>query len=241
MRNIGLLVGRELGAYLRTPAGYLIGAAFLLLNGILFNALAVTSEPRLSSEVLITFLRNAGGVTEFAAVLLSMRLLAEDRSTGTQVLLFTSPVREQEIVLGKYLAAVIVLSLLVLLSLYLPALIFINGKVSWGHIFAGYIGLLMLGATTLAVGTFASSLASHPFLAVLLTTVFVALLELSWWVGQLTEPPLSDVLAYFAPFWKHFQPFAQGLFQLSGVVFYASLIYLSLLGATRVLQSQRWR
>src|SRR5690606_41964462 len=94
-------------------------------------------------------------------VLFSMRLLAEDRWTGTDVLLFTSPIREGEVVLGKYLAALIFLSVLTLASLYVPALIFVHGKVSFGHIAAGYAGMLLLGATTLAIGTFASSLTEN--------------------------------------------------------------------------------
>lgn len=241
MRNVGLLVRRELASYLRTPSGYFIAAAVLLLNGILFNALAVGTTARYSAEVLEQFFYFAGILTEVAAVVLSMRLLAEERANGTQVLLFTSPVREGEMVLGKYLAGVVVLSLLTVLSLYLPALIFVHGKVSWGHIASGYLGMLLLGAAILAVGTFASALASSPFLTVLLTTVFVVLLEMAWPVGQLTEPPLSDVLAYIAPNTKHFNPLRRGIFQLSDVVYFGSLIYLSLLGATRVLQSQRWR
>lgn len=241
MSNVLLLVRRELAAYARTPSGWIIAASILLINGLLFNTRAVGTTPRLSSEVLQQFLIDAGGTTMLAAVLFSMRLLAEERASGTQVLLFTSPIRESEIVLGKFLASLVFLSALVLATLYLPALIFIRGKVSVGHIAAGYTGMLLLGAATLAVGVFASSLAKNQFLAVILAAVFVTTLELSWWIAQITEGSFASVLGYMAPYMKHFHPFRRGLVQLSDVVFYASIVYVSLFAATRVLQSQRWQ
>ncbi len=240
MRNIGLIVSRELGSYVRTPSAYFIAAAVLLLDGLLFNAFAV-NDRRLSAEVLQIFFYFAGIVTMGGGVLFSMRLLAEDRWTGTDVLLFTSPIREGEVVLGKYLAALIFLSVLTLASLYVPALIFVHGKVSFGHIAAGYAGMLLLGATTLAIGTFASSLTENPFFAVILSFVFVVLLELAWPVGQIADPPLQELLSYAALHTKHFHSFQRGLVKLSDVVFYLSLIYLSLLAATKVLQNRRFR
>ncbi|HHH27160.1 MAG TPA: hypothetical protein ENK57_02260, partial [Polyangiaceae bacterium] len=179
--------------------------------------------------------------TMLGGVLFSMRLLAEERWAGTDVLLFTSPIREGEIVLGKYLSAVSFLSLVTLCSLYLPALIFVNGRVSVGHIAAGYLGMLLLGATTIAIGTFASSLTKNPFLAVVLSALFVGLLELCWPLGQVSEPPLQDLLSYVALHTTHYTQFQRGLFRLSDVVFFGGIIYLSLLAATKVLESQRWR
>jgi len=239
--NILLIVRRELGSYLKRPSGYFIAAAILLLHGLLFNAFAISDEAQLSADVLRIFLYWGGIVTMVGGVLFSMRLLAEERFTGTDVLLFTSPIRESEIVLGKYFAALSFLSLVTLCSVYLPALIFINGKVSVGHIAAGYLGMLLLGATTLAVGTFASSLTKNPFLAVILSALFVGLLELCWPLGQIADEPLRDLLGFVALHTKHYTQFQRGLLQMSDVVFYVSFIYLSLLAATKVLESQRWR
>ncbi len=240
MRNVGLILGRELGSYVRTPSAYFIAAAVLLVDGLLFNAFAV-GERRLSAEVLQIFFYFAGIVTMGGGILFSMRLLAEDRWTKTDVMLFTSPVREAEVVLGKYVAALVFLTVLTLASLYVPALIFVNGKVSFGHIGAGYLGMILLGATTLAVGTFASSLTDNPFFAVILSFVFVVLLELGWPVGQIADPPLAEILSYAALHTKHFHAFQRGLVQLSDVVFYLGIIYLSLLAATKVLENRRFR
>lgn len=242
MSNVWLIVRRELASYVRTPSGYFIAAAALLLEGLLFNAFAIGgTEERLSADVLRIYFYWAGIVTMLGGVVFSMRLLAEERARGTDVLLFTSPIREGEVVLGKYLSALAFLTVVTLLSLYLPALIFVNGKVSLGHIAAGYLGLFLLGASTLAVGTFASALTRNPFLAVLLSGLFVGLLELCWPLGQIADPPLTEVLSYVALHTMHFGPFSRGLLQLSDVVFYLGVVYVSLLAATKVVEAQRWR
>ncbi len=95
-----------------------------------------------------------------------MRLLAEERQTGTLVLLTSSPIQDWEIVLGKFLSAFIFLALITLAcTVYMPLLIFVNGKISVGHLAAGYLGLLLLGSATLAIGTFGSAIARTQVLA----------------------------------------------------------------------------
>jgi len=241
VKNIALIARRELGSYFRTPGGYVIAAAVLLIDGLFFNSFAVGSEPRLSSRVLEDFFYFASGTTMIAAILLSMRLLAEERQTGTLVLLFTAPVRESEIVVAKFISALLFLSLLTLLSLYMPALIFVNGKVSIGHITAGYLGLILLGGACLALGVLGSALAKNQLLAAVISTAFVTLLLLCWLLAKITDPPLTAIVSYLALFNEHFQPFRRGILRVSDIVFFSSVIYLSLLASTRVLQSQRWR
>ncbi len=242
MKNIALLIRRELGAYIRTPSGYLIAAAVLLLDGLFFTTMAIGNTPKLSSDVLQEFFFWAGGLTSASAVFLSMRLFAEERSSGTQILLFTSPVREGEIVIAKFLSALIFLTAFTLFSLYLPALIFVNGKISLGHIAAGYLGMLLLGASSLALGTLGSALAPNQLIALLLGGIFVFFFDVLFWhIARITDPPLSSIIAYTALYVKHFHPFRSGLLQLSSVVMYVSVIYFSLLSATRALQNQRWQ
>jgi ABC-2 type transport system permease protein len=241
MSNIGIIARRELGGYFRTPSGYLIAAATLVVQGLLFNTRALGTGARVSSQVLVDFLRDSSGTTTVAAVLLTMRLFAEERQSGTLVLLFTSPVREAEIVVGKFLSAFVVLALLVVSSVYLPALIFVNGKVSVGHIAAGYTGLLLVGAATLSLGVLGSAMARTQLMAGVLATVFIFVLFLAWALSRVVDPPLGTLLSYFSLYEKHFFPFMRGLVQLSDVVYYVSLTYLALFAATRVIQSQRWQ
>lgn len=240
MSNVFIVMRRELSGYFRTPSGYMIAAATLLVQGLLFNTRALGGS-KLSSQVLIDFLRDSSGTTTVAAVLLSMRLFAEERQSGTLVLLFTSPVRESQIVLGKFFSAFVVLALLILSSVYLPALIFVNGKVSIGHIVAGYAGLLLVGAATLSLGVLGSALSRTQLMAGVVSAVLIFVFFLAWALSGVVEPPLGSVIAHFSLYEKHFFPFMRGLVQLSDVVYYLSLSYLSLLASTRVIQSQRWQ
>ena len=241
MTNIGIIARRELGGYFRTPSGYLIAAATLLVQGLLFNTRALSGGAKLSSSVLIDFLRDSSGTTTVAAVLLTMRLFAEERQAGTLVLLFTSPIREVEIVLGKFLSAFVVLALLILASVYLPALIFVHGKVSLGHIAAGYFGLLMVGAATLSLGVLGSALARTQIMAGVLAAVFIFILFLTWALSRVVDPPLGTIISHFSLYEQHFFPSMRGLLQLSDVFYYVSVTYLALLASTRVIQSQRWQ
>jgi ABC-2 type transport system permease protein len=241
MRTIGLLVRRELRAYFDTGWGWTILAMVLILDGLMFNAFALGSRERFSTDVLSDFFYLSSGTTMIAGVLLTMRLIAEERQTGTFVLLQTAPIRPIEIVLGKFLGAFGFLTILTLLTTYMPALIFVHGKVSIGQIVVGYVGLLSLGAATLAVGTFSSALAKNQLLAAMIGSGILVFLLLGWLVGQVTEPPLSAVFSYSAIFDRHFQPFMKGRLNTEGLVYYGSLCFAFLLMATRVLQLRRLR
>jgi ABC-2 type transport system permease protein len=241
VKNIALITRREIAAFLRTPGGYVIAAAVLLVDALLFNGFALGSTPKLSSQVLQDFFFFASGTTMIAAVFLSMRLLAEERQTGTITLLFTSPVRESEVVISKFLSAFAFLAVLTLLTLYMPALIFVNGKVSVGHITAGYLGLLLLGAACLALGTLGSTLARNQLVAAVISAAFVVTMLLCWLLARIADPPMTSIIAYMSLFDEHYRPFQRGMLRLSDVVFYVSVMYFALLAATRVLQTQRYR
>jgi len=241
VRNIALLARRELAAYFKSPMGYIIAAIVLCVDGLLFNAFAMGSTPRLSSEVLSDFFYYSSGTTMIACVFLSMRLIAEERQTNTMTFLFTAPIKDHEIVLGKFISAFLFFGLLTLLTIYMPLLIFVNGKVSLGHICGGYLGLLLLGSACLAIGLFGSSLARTQIIAVVASGSMVVVLILFWLLARITEAPIRDVAAFLALHGKHFKPFQDGLLNSRDVVFYLSLTYLFLLLSTHVLQTRRWR
>lgn len=242
MTAIWLIARRELGAYLRTWSGYVIAAAALLVQGILFNAIALGSEhSRLSTEVLSMFFWTYSGVIMTASVLLSMRLLAEERQMGTVVLLASSPVREREIVLGKFLSAIVFLILITLPSVFMPLLILVNGKLSVGHVAAGYLGLFLLGSASLAIGTLGSTLARSQLLAVIISGAMLVGMILLHPLGSLTQRPLDEVLFALGIWHKHFPPFQSGMIHLRDVVYYLAVTYFALFVATRVLEARRWR
>lgn len=236
-----LIAGRELRAYLRSPFGYIVAAATLLIDGLLFEGFALGADARLSADVLFDFFYFASGTTMVASVLLSMRLVAEERQTGTLVLVNTAPVRDAEIVLGKFLAAFGFVALLTALTVYMPLLILVNGKVSLGHIVVGYIGLVMLGAASVAIGLFASTLAKTQVLAAILGAGILVTMLLLWLVGRVTDPPLNTFLASMALHNERQSAFMRGLLRVDNVVYYAAVTYFFLLAAIKTLEARRWR
>jgi len=174
-------------------------------------------------------------------VFLSMRLLAEERQTGTMVLLASSPIREREIVIGKFLSSLIFLAMFTLAGAFMPMLILVNGKLSFGHVAAGYLGLLLLGSAALAVGTLGSALARSQVLAAIISGGMVVGLVIVWLLGTVTEKPLSDVFLALALWGRHFPPFQAGIINLRDVVYYLAVTYAALLLSVRVLEARRWR
>lgn len=242
MREAWLIASRELSAYLRSPLGYIIAAAMLFVDGALFNLWAMSDRHELlSAEVLRRFFYVSGGTVMFASVFLSMRLFAEERASGTIVLLNTAPVREWQVVLGKWLSAFLMLTLLVLLSFYLPLLVMVNGKISFGQVLSGYVGLLALGACTTAMSVFGSAMVRSQILAAVLSGAIVFSFVITWLLPAVTQAPISDVFGYLAIFDKHFYPtFSRGIVSFKSLFFFAALSFLFLTGTSKVLAARRW-
>lgn len=241
MKPIFLIARRELQSYLRSWTGYVIIAAVLAVDGLLFNAYALGGVDKRSAEVLSLFFYFSSGTTMIASVFISMRLLAEERQTGTLSLLYSSPIRDGEIVAGKFLSALGFLGILTLATLYMPLMIFVHGKISWGHVFGGYLGLMLLGSACLAIGTFGSALARTQVLAAIGSGCMVVALLVAWLIGQKTERPLSEIFTNLALHGVHFQAFQSGIVHLRDVVYYGAVTYVFLFAATRVLEARRWR
>ena len=240
MRNIFLIAGREMRSYVRSPLGPVIVAGALLINGIVFYYYGL-SQKLLSAEVLSEFFWAASGVTMISSIALSMRLIAEERQMHTFTLLNTAPVHDWEIVLGKYLSAFGMVAIIIVLTLYMPALIFVNGKVSIGHIVVGYAGLLLIGSATTAIGLFASSITRSQVVAVIVGAAILAALILLWMLASAIEPPLNAFFAALAFHHQNFMPFQKGVLELRGVAYYLGMTYFFLVSATKVLEARRWR
>ena len=241
MRSISIIFRRELAAYLTSPLGYIIVAAALLTTGILFQWQGLGSGPQLSADVLAQFFYVASGVTMCSAILLAMRLFAEERQEGTLVLLSTSPARDFEIVLGKFLSAFAFLAGMLALTLYMPLLILVNGKVSMAQIAAGYLGLFLLGGAVLAIGLFASALARLQIVALLVGALVTAIMVLIYHLAQVVDPPLVGLFEQLGLYHLHFRGFMTGVIELRDVVYYLAITYFFLLVSTKTLEAKRWQ
>jgi ABC-2 type transport system permease protein len=240
MNRILLIARREIHGYLSSPLGYIIVAALLLIDGVAFNALAMADEKK-SFDVLYWYFFFSCGIVAAAGVLFSMRLFAEERQTGTIVLLTASPASEGELVVGKFLGGFGFLAIFIALASYMPLLVVVNGRVSVGHLMVGYLGLLLEGAAIIALGTLMSALTKSQLLAAVTSAVVVVFLFVSWFIAKKVDGPLGDVIGYLSMFDSHFVSAARGVLKLSTVVYTLSLTYIGLHGATLVLASRRWR
>ena len=228
MNNALLIARRELSAYLSGFLGFIVLAAVLLGEGLWFNYNGIGTGARLSADVLREFFNAASGGTMILAIVLAMRLLAGEREHGTLVLLNTAPIKDSEIVGGKFLAAMGLVTLHLVLTLHMPLLVMVNGKVAAGHIVVGYAGLLLLGgAALLDQSTLFCSNASW----------FLML----WMVARVTDPPLNAFLSGLAIHHERQRSFMTGVLKLENVVYYVGVAYFFLLAATKTLEARRWR
>jgi ABC-2 type transport system permease protein len=170
-----------------------------------------------------------------------MRSVAEERQTGTIVLLDSSPLSDWQLIGGKYLSALLIIGAMVLTTLYMPALVFVNGKVSYGHIAAGYLGLLLVGASVAAIGTFASAVSRSQLVAGFASVVITVALLVMWLLAKVAEPPLVDVFSYLSLFDRHYRSFMRGQINTEDVAFYLSISFVFLLLASRFMAARRWR
>jgi ABC-2 type transport system permease protein len=241
MRATSIIYRRELGTYLRSPYGWVIAAVLLLLFGLLFQGFAMSGE-MLSAYVLERFFYVASGIPLVGGVLLSFRLLSEERQNHSMVLLNTSPVRDSEIVLGKFFAALTFLAIVLVLSVYMPILIKVNGKITAAQVFIGYFGMLLLGAATLAIGLFASAMTRQQLIAAVVAAALVVVMCFIHLLGGKVDPPLKDVLEQIDLWWVHYQyGFMKGILNLKDVVYYVAATYFFLLLSIKTLEAKRWQ
>jgi ABC-2 type transport system permease protein len=236
-----LVARRDLAGYLNSLWGYAVIAALLLVEGLFFNGFALGNQPKYSSKVIEDFFYLTFGITTAASILLTMRLVAEERQTGTIVLIDSSPVSSWQLVGGKYLSAMVVLVAMVAATAYMPALVFVNGKVSYGHIFAGYLGVILVVAAVAAVGTFASAVSRSQLVAGFTSVAITVSLIVMWLLAKVADPPLADIFSYLSLFERHFRSFMRGQINSEDIVFYLSIAFVFLMLASRFMAARRWR
>jgi ABC-2 type transport system permease protein len=168
-----------------------------------------------------------------------MRLFAEEKRTGTIELLATSPVKDIEIIIGKWLAALMLYGCILLISAINLSILFVYGKPDWKPVLIGYLGLLLQGGGLLAIGTFISTTTKNQIIAGTATFAACLLLWVFDWVSY-DQSTWAKVMAYMSVV-AHFEPFAKGVIDTKDVVYYLSVIFVGLFLTARSLESLRWR
>jgi ABC-2 type transport system permease protein len=239
MRTTFAIFRKELKAYFDSPIGYIFIAAFLLLNGGIFFT-RVFLEQEASLRAFFSF----ASITFVAfAPLISMRLIAEEKKSGTIEVLSTMPLREHHVVIGKYLAALSVLGIALLFTLPYAWSIASIGKLDWGPVIGGYVGLLLCGGAYLAIGLLASAWTKNQIVALLIALplsifFFLAGNYLPVIFGGVEF--LGNALQYSSTSF-HFENVARGVLDTRDLIYYVTFIAACLLLCTQSLAARRWR
>lgn len=254
MRNIWTIFRKEMGSYFVSPIAYILLVMFGVIFGFFFwNALGyfviegIEMQMRgenipmnVNEQIIRPLLQNVGVITLFFVPLITMRLFAEEKRSGTIELLATSPIRDIEIILGKWLASVVLYACLLLFTALNFTFLFLYGNPDWKPLAVGYLGLLLQGGLLLAIGTFISTLTKNQIIAGAATFGICLLLWVLEWVSGYESSPWATVLAYLSVI-THFDSFARGVIDSKDLIFYLTGIFLGLFATARSMESLRWR
>ena len=237
LANVWIFTRRELKTYFNSPIAYIIIVLALSISGWLFFldfflAGQATLRVLLTGWMPLVFLIFIPAIT--------MRLIAEEKKSGTIELLVTLPVTDWEIVLGKYFATLILLVVTILMTFSYAITVSILGDPDGGAIAGQYLGLFLLGATYLAIGLFASGITSNQIVAFLVAIVVIAAFYLVDNFVPFFPPPVASVLEFLGVDY-HFENLARGVIDTKDLLYYASMIFLFLLLAVRALESRKWK
>jgi ABC-2 type transport system permease protein len=236
MRNVIAITLRELGSYLGSPMAYIITAGFLLVNGLLFG-IGVTSSRQAAMDFVFS---DMAIIMMLMMPALTMRLLAEEQRTGTLELLLTAPVHDTEVVLGKFFGMFVLFLIMIVPTLSYPYSLIAFGHPDLGLLVSGYIGIILVGGTFVAVGLLASSVTQNQVIAAVLAFAALLLLWLIDSISQAIQSSVGSFLSYIA-ISPHLDNFTRGSIQSKDIVYFLTMILGALFITERVLDYRRWR
>ncbi|HEY3936630.1 MAG TPA: ABC transporter permease [Bryobacteraceae bacterium] len=254
MKNVWTVCQRELYSYFVSPIAWVLLAIFAFLSGV-FTYIISASFVRASLEgqmsgqsmpmnvneqVIAPLFSNIAVVGLFLIPLISMRLFAEEKRQGTIELLITSPVHDLEIIIGKWLSAVLMYGALLAVLLLDYSFLFLYGNPDWKPVATGFAGILLQGACLLALGTFISTLTKNQIVAGAVGFALSLLLWILNWTTSFGNSVMVQVLNYLSIV-SHMDSFSRGVIDSKDVIYYLSMIFLGLFLTARSLESLRWR
>jgi ABC-2 type transport system permease protein len=255
MRNTWIMWRKELNSYFVSPIAYFLFTMFAVVSAFFFwiylqgfveygMEMQMRGRPmpmNLNEQVVRPLLGTEGVIGLFLIPLITMRLFAEEKRSGTIELLATSPIRDSEVILGKWLAALTLYGCMLLLSALNFAFLFKYGNPDWKPLAIGYLGLLLQAGALLAIGTFISSLTKNQIIAGAVTFGICLLLWIISSVGEFETATWAQALSYMSVLTHYEESFAKGVLDAKDTVFYLTVTFLGLFFTARSMESLRWR
>lgn len=253
MRNIWIIFRKEMRSYFASPIAYLLLTMFAVIFGFFFWTILTLFVQRgmemqmsgqsfpmdINEQLIRPLLSNVSVLGLFFVPMITMRLFAEEKRTGTIELLATSPVRDFQIIFGKWLAALALYASMLIFTAISFAFLFHFGNPDWQPLAVGYLGLLLQAGALLALGTFISTLTRNQIIAGAATFGVCLLLWVLEW-PSFESSTWANVLSYLSIV-THYGSFGKGVIELKDFIYYLSTIFVGLFLTARSLESMRWR
>jgi ABC-2 type transport system permease protein len=246
---------KEMRLYFTSPVAWVVMTIFLFIAGYFFYSIFAfytlasmqsAMNPQMGRELNVTdsvlrpLFSNMSVILLLLMPLITMRLFAEERRSGTIELMLTYPVRDGAVLIAKYLAALTLYALMLALTLVYPGIVLYFTRVEWGPLLTGYLGLLLMGATFLAVGIFASSLTENQIVASITTFGVLLFLWVVGWSAEYVGGAWGRVLSHLSLL-DHFDTFARGVLDTKDVIYYVNVTIVALFLTLRSLEARRWK
>lgn len=234
---------RELRAYFVSPLAYVVAFFFLVVNGFIFAwMVSVLNDPRAPSGPPMGYFFGSTWLLLIGlGMMLPMRLVAEEMRSGSIETLMTAPISETQVVAGKYLAVLTFYVSLWVPTFAYPAILARFGDVQWGPIASGYLGLFLVGALFLAIGTFASAMTRSQLVAAIITFAILIVLFLIGQVGELVNGEALKTALSYIDLGSHLDEMAKGIVDTRRLVYFTTTTLFFLFLTSRALADRKWR
>ena len=227
---------REIRTYFNSPIAYIVITVFMLLSGYLFfSSLFIERQAELRSYFNLMPL-----LLSFIVPAMAMRLIAEEKGSGSLEMLITMPVRDWQVIVGKFLAGMALLATMVGLTLFYAVTVMLVGPLDKGPAIGGYLGILLVGGAYMAIGVMASTLTRNQIVAFIIGFAISFSLYLFYRLVPFMPESLRPMLAYLSVE-SHFDGMSRGIIDSRDVIYYLSVMVVSLVIATVSLESRKWK
>jgi len=254
MRNILAIANKELRSYFAGPIAYIAIGLWALLYGYFFVAIMqyfVRNSMQMSQfggpptmnvnqQLIRPLLQNVTIMILFVMPMVTMRTYAEEKRSGTIELLLTSPVTDFQIIMGKFLGAMALYGVMLLVTMIHIGLLFVYGRPEWKPILTAYLGLLLLGGCFISLGLLISSLTKNQIVAGMVTFAVFLLLWIITWIGSFSGPTVDQLTQYLSII-DHLDDFSKGVVDTKHLIYYLSFITFGLFLTAKSVDSERWR
>jgi ABC-2 type transport system permease protein len=254
LHNVKAIAAKELRGSFASPVAWVMMALFAFIFGWFFINYVwyfvgqsmrggfggAPPTVNLNNELIRPLLSNASVLILFLLPMVTMRTYSEEKRSGTIELLLTSPLKDAEIVFGKFLGVVGLYAALMAVTFLYVLVLFVYGSPSWKPLISGYIGLFLMGSCFIAMGLFISSTTKNQMVAGAATFVFALLFWVINWAAESAGPTIGPILSYLS-ITEHFDDFGKGVIDTKHVIFYLSFIAMGLFLTLKSVDTDRWR